>query len=402
MKVGGNHCINYEKMKSLIWMKSIQESKITKSEASTMLCRLHTAFPRSHSTKAHTLSAAKALSSKRLISRAIGRQSKHVALVESTSRPANVTKVNITVLVQASNSSANIRLAASSVTTTNLRQDSLTLVGAKPGSKGNESILDVVAGALGVGARIVAVKITVHVEDDLVGRAIGILNLEERRTAGGGEGTRGCVVGSGDEDHLGLGTCLADGVYCGLGGVGPGGHCEIVRLVHQAESDVLLRCVLGRDLGPDIGELVVSWAALADDLAVPAGVVMEVNEADGAGSQTAFDKLVVGSSDGGVKGTAQVIGSKMLPADGKTVDVELVILSEMLHLGDSVGTGVNVGSAAGSGCVASEVETGNVHTSVLGLSVGRAGSSDYDSGLAGSSSGCLGRRLGRRCYGSRS
>jgi hypothetical protein len=386
----------------LIWIKSTQESKIIKSEAATKLYRLHTATLTALAPKAHTLSAAKALGSKRLISRAVGRQSKHVALVESTSRPANVTKINIAVLVQASNSSTNIRLAASSVATTNLRQDSLTLVGAKPGSKGNERVLDVVAGALGVGTRVVAVEVTVHVEDDLVGRAVGVLDLEERRTAGGGEGTRGCVVGSGDEDHLGLGTCLADGIYGGLGGVGPGGHCEIVGLVHQAESDVLLRCVLGRDLGPDIGELVVSWAALADDLAVPAGVVVEVNEADGAGGQAALDKLVVGSSDGGVKGTAELASSKMLPADGKTVYVELVILSEMLHLGDSVGTGVNVGSAAGSGCVASEVETGNVHTSVLGLSVGRAGSSSYNSGLAGRSSGCIGGCLGRRCFGSRS
>ena len=257
-----------------------------------------------------------------------------------------------------------------------------------------------VAGALSVGTRVVAVEVTVDVEDDLVGRAVGVLDLEERRTAGSGEGTRGCVVSSGDEDHLGLGACLADGVDGSLGGVGPGGHGEVVGLVHQAESDLALRRVLGRDLGPDISELVVGWAALADDLAVPAGVVVEVDEADSAGGQAALDELVVGSSDSGIKGTTELVADKVLPSDGKTVDVKLVILGEVLHLSNSVRTGVDVGSAAGSRCVASEIETSNVHTSILGLSAGRGRSGSYSSGLAGSSSGCLGGSLGRRSRGS--
>jgi hypothetical protein len=47
-------------------------------------------------------------------------------------------------------------------------------------------------------------------------------------------------------------------------------------------------------LFPDVGELGVGGAALADDLSVPAGVVVEVEDAeDGAGGETALDKAVV-------------------------------------------------------------------------------------------------------------
>jgi hypothetical protein len=345
-----------------------------------------------------SLSAAKALGNQLAISRAVRSQTKHIALVERTSRPTNVTKVNVAVLVQAIKRSANILLTRSSVAATDLRQDSLTLVVAEPGSKRNERVFDVVARALGVGTRVVAVEVAVHVEDELVGRAVGVLDLEEGGAAGSGEGTRRCVVSTWEEDHLRLGAGFADSGYGRLARVGPGGHCEVVGLVHQAKGNVLLRCVLGCDLGPDIGELRVGWAALADDLAVPSGVVVEVEKADGTGGQAALDELIVGCAYGGVEGTSESVAGEMLPADRQTVDVELVVLGEVLHLCNPARTGVNVGAAARSRCVASEVETSNVHTGVLGLSVGRTSGRVRDSGLAGCGS-CWRRGPSGGCFG---
>lgn len=67
-----------------------------------------------------------------------------------------------------------------------------------------------------------------------------------------------------------------------------------MRLVHDAEGDFRVRTVFLGELFPDIGELGVGGAALTDDLSVPAGVVVEVEDAeDGVGGEAALDEAVV-------------------------------------------------------------------------------------------------------------
>ena len=45
-----------------------------------------------------------------------------------------------------------------------------------------------------------------------------------------------------------------------------------MRLVHDAESDLGVSLVLGRNLAPKVGKLGVCRSTLADDLTVPAGI----------------------------------------------------------------------------------------------------------------------------------
>ena len=143
------------------------------------------------------------------------------------------------------------------------------------------------------------------------------------------------VGGSGEQDPLRGGAGVADGGDGGLRGVGPGVHVEVVGLVHDAEDDVGLGGVLLGELRPHGGEVVVGRAArgLADDLTVPAGVVVDVNNAAGVGGEARFNDAVVAGEIGFIEGSTELVGDKVLPANGEAEDVESVVGGEVLHLG---------------------------------------------------------------------
>jgi len=78
----------------------------------------------------------------------------------------------------------------------------------------------------------------VDIVDELGHCAIGI---RDGRESGGGvclEAGGGGVARAGEEDQLAGGTGGADGGDGGLDGDGPGGHCQVVGLVHDAEDDL--------------------------------------------------------------------------------------------------------------------------------------------------------------------
>jgi hypothetical protein len=86
---------------------------------------------------------------------------------------------------------AQIIHTALSVSTTSLGQDGLSVVLSQPSSKRRESGIDIVCDALGVGAGVVRVEILVHIEDQVVGCAVRVLD-------GGESGGRSVAdVGSG-------------------------------------------------------------------------------------------------------------------------------------------------------------------------------------------------------------
>lgn len=319
----------------------------------------------------HNLCTAEALCHQRLISRAVRCQSQDVRLIELARRPSSVAKVDIAVLVDRSKGSTDVLLARSSVATTDFGDDSLTAVGTEPGSKRSEGVGDVVSGALGVCAAVVGVEVAVDIEDQLAGAAVGVLNGEKSGAAVLDKGSGGGVVGTGEKEVLRGGTGLADGSDGSLDGSSPGGHGKVVGLVHQAERDVLLRLVLGSDLRPDIGELGVCGSTLTDDAAVPAGVVVQVDDAEGAGGQAALHQLVVSSENGSIKSTAKCVLGEILPADGQAVGVKLIGGGKVLHLRNAVSAGVYVSTRTGSVSGAAEVESSDVDTSVLCLSRGR-------------------------------
>lgn len=69
-----------------------------------------------------------------------------------------------------------------------------------------------------------------------------------------------------------------------LDGVGPGADGQVVRLVHDAKDDVCVVGVLCGKRGPESSELLIggSGGGLANDVAVPAGIVVDVDDALGS------------------------------------------------------------------------------------------------------------------------
>lgn len=148
--------------------------------------------------------------------------------------------------------------------------------------------------------------------------------------------------------------CLGTGARSSHGGT--------YRLVHDAKGNLVVALVLGGNLRPKAGELSVGGAALTDDLAVPAGVVVDVNNAESSAcGQAVLDLLVVDSPVGGAESAADLVVDEELPADGDAEGVEAVVLDEVVHLVKAVLAGCEAGARAASAIsAAAEVETGDL------------------------------------------
>ena len=147
-----------------------------------------------------------------------------------------------------------------------------------------------------------------------------------------------------------------------LGTGAPSSQEDTYRLVHDAKGDLVVALVLGGNLRPKAGEVSVGGTALADNLAVPAGVVVDVDNAEsGAGGQAVLDLLIVDGPVGGAEGTADLVVDEELPADGDTEGVEAVVLDEVVHLVEAVLAGCEAGARVASAIsAAAEVETGDL------------------------------------------
>ena len=226
---------------------------------------------------------------------------------------------------------ADVRVAAVDVAAASLGEQGLAAHTAQIVGQRRELVVHAVGDALGRRAAL-AVEILMRLVDELARRPVTIDDARQRRGRIVLEAADGVVVGAGQEDHLCLGAVVADGVDDLLDGGGPGRHVEVVRLVHDAEDDVGLRCVFLGELGPEVGELVVGRSALADDAAVPSGVVVHVDDAERAGRKARLHDLVVGTEEVCVQRASEVVVDEVLPSDRNAEEVELVILGKVLHL----------------------------------------------------------------------
>ena len=220
---------------------------------------------------AHLELASNALRNDRLVSVTVRSLRKDVRSVERSSSPASPSKVDIRVLIEVSQRLADILLTASSVSTTSLRKESLTLVGAEVTGEGLESRRDLVADTSGAGAGPVRVHVLVDIVDELGDGAVRVLDGGEGRGGVCLETGSGSVACTGQEDQLASGTSGTDGGDGGLDGDGPGGHGEVVGFVHDAEDDLGVGRIFCSQLAPQICELGVGRTALANNTTVPAG-----------------------------------------------------------------------------------------------------------------------------------
>lgn len=237
--------------------------------------------------------------------------------------------------------------------------------------------------------------VLVHIKEEVGGRAVGVGDVEQVGAGLGGEGGGGGVRAARHEDEV-VGGDGADGGDGGLDRLGPRGHGEVVGLVHDAKDDVGVVGVLRRERRPQRRELVVGGAALADDLAVPARVVVDVDDALGARREAARHEGVVAGEVGGVEVAADDAVGEVLPADGEAEHVEVVARRKVLHLrragarGDVVDT-IDGALAVG---VAAKVEAGDVDAGVRRVAARGAGRRRRPGGRGRGAGGGAGGRAG--------
>ena len=94
-----------------------------------------------------------------------------------------------------------------------------------------------------------------------------------------------------------------------------------MRLVHDAHNDVTAARVLGCQLTPEVSELIVRRPALANDLPVPAGVIVDINDAMGARRQASLHQLIVLADVRRIERSAEVVVDEELPSNGQAVHV---------------------------------------------------------------------------------
>lgn len=105
-----------------------------------------------------------------------------------------------------------------------------------------------------------------------------------------------------------------------------------MRLVHQAEEEFAVAPVLGGKLRPEIHVLRNGRATLADDLSIPASIIVNINDARCTGSQASLDQLIILPGVCRIQLPSKLVVEQVLPADRQSEEVEIVILDEMLHL----------------------------------------------------------------------
>lgn len=202
---------------------------------------------------------------KRRISPAIAIPSRRlhqlISRIKPTGRPANNANEHVRVLLQEGDLLAQILLTAGSIPTPGLGVDRQPLVLPQPCREWAKRVVDVVGHTLSVRARVIAVKVLVHVKDDVIRPPIRVRHLKQRRPSLGGQRLRRGPATPRDEDE----ARRRDGPD-GRDDLLHGGHPrvdgrEVVRLVHHAEDHAAVAAVLGRELPPQADELVVRRAA---------------------------------------------------------------------------------------------------------------------------------------------
>lgn len=103
-----------------------------------------------------------------------------IRLIEPTGRPRNISQINIRILIQERQFLTQIHLAARRIPSPSFSQYCLSPCLPQERRKRCERRVDVVSHALQMCARVIGVKILVHVEDETVSAAVWIRDLQQR------------------------------------------------------------------------------------------------------------------------------------------------------------------------------------------------------------------------------
>jgi hypothetical protein len=121
--------------------------------------------------------------------------------------------------------------------------------------------------------------------------------------------------------------------------------------------------------------LIVGWSTLANDATIPAGIVVDVDDALASLVETSLNKLIVLGKVVGVESTTKSVVDQVLPSDGQAEHIHSVVPGEMLHLANAVWIvvlavevpqrGIDLGSVAITIGRTTEVEACDIEASEL-------------------------------------
>lgn len=76
-----------------------------------------------------------------------------------------------------------------------------------------------------------------------------------------------------------------------------GGRCSgvrtVMRLIDHPHNHFNILCILLSQLAPQARKIFILGSTLTDDLPVPAGVIMDIDDTEGTGDQAGLDQGIV-------------------------------------------------------------------------------------------------------------
>ena len=105
-----------------------------------------------------------------------------------------------------------------------------------------------------------------------------------------------------------------------------------MRLVDDSHNYIgILRILLGQ-LAPQARKFFVLGSSLTNDIPVPAGVIMDIDDAEGTGDQAGLDQCIVFLKSCGVEIASDLVVDQILPRYRQAEGVEAVVFHEVFHL----------------------------------------------------------------------
>jgi hypothetical protein len=120
----------------------------------------------------------------------------------------------------------------------------------------------------------------------------------------------------------------------------------VMRLIHKPHHDLTFSSILLGQLLPQSRKIVIGRSStLTDDIPVPAGIIMNIDNAMRASLQTSLHQDVILGEIRRVKSPTELVVDQVLPGDGQPEDVEFVFSGEVGHLAWAIPTVVFVSIA---------------------------------------------------------
>lgn len=115
-----------------------------------------------------------------------------------------------------------------------------------------------------------------------------------------------------------------------------------MRLVHETKDHTGITCIMCGKGFPQLCKISVSGTAgaLADDVAVPASKVVDIDNAVTTSTQACLHKGIVFGEIGWVERPPDHVVGQILPRNRQSVDVEANVLREVLHLAGPIASAV--------------------------------------------------------------